>query len=271
MVRNHNPVCAKAYRVAGIFRVEDPFDHHRAVPEFADPLQVFPGDGRIEIVRQPADVIFQPGRFTQIRRDISQIVRTAVQANIPGPLRVGHCLPVAAQGGIRAAHAGVGVTVARARCRHIDGKDQRGAACCFGALQRVTHKAAIAQDVQLEPHWALDGGGDLFDRADGHGREGKRNAFGIRRGGRLHFPATGVHAAQANGRKGHRHGERFVKQFCLKAQVRHIFQHALAQSHLRKVFHIAPQGIFGIRPAVDIVEQERGQNALRRGAVVTGC
>ncbi len=125
MVRDHDPIGAKTHRVAGIFRVEDPFDHHRAVPEFADPLQVFPGDRRIEIVRQPANVVLQPGRFTQVGRNIAQIVRTAVQPDIPRPLRVRHRLPVTAQGRVRAAHAGVGVAVARAGGRHVDGKDQR--------------------------------------------------------------------------------------------------------------------------------------------------
>ena len=42
VVRDHNAVSAEAHRVAGVFRIEDPFDHHRAVPEVADPLQVFP-------------------------------------------------------------------------------------------------------------------------------------------------------------------------------------------------------------------------------------
>ncbi len=125
MVRDHDPIGAKTHRVARIFRIEDPFDHHRAVPEFADPLQVLPRDRRIEVVRQPADVIFQPGGFTEVCRDVPQIVRTTVQPDIPRPLRVRHRLPVAAQGGVRAAHAGVGITVARAGGRHIDGKDQR--------------------------------------------------------------------------------------------------------------------------------------------------
>lgn len=159
-------------------------------------------------------------------------MRTSVQTHIPRPLRVRHRLPVAAQSGIRAAHAGVGVAVARARRWHIDGKDQRGTARRFGALQRVAHKTAIAQDVQLEPHRTLDGRRDLFNRADGDGREGKRNTHGIRGRRRLHFATTGVHTAQTDGGEGDRHGERFVEQRRLKAQVRHILQHALTQGHL---------------------------------------
>ena len=48
----------------------------------------------------------------------------AVDADIPGPLRVRYCLPVATQGSIWAAHPGVGIAVTGARRRHINGKDQ---------------------------------------------------------------------------------------------------------------------------------------------------
>lgn len=103
----------------------------------------------------------------------SQIVRTAVNANIPCPLRMRHRLPVTTHRRIRTAHSRVRIAITCARRGHIDGKHQRGTARRFGALQRVTHKAAIAQHVQLEPHWALDGGRDFFNRANGHGRKGK--------------------------------------------------------------------------------------------------
>ena len=77
VVGNHDPVCAEAYRVAGVLRIEDPLDHHRAIPEIADPLKVFPGNRWVEVIRQPADVIFQAGRFAEVGGDIAQIVRTA--------------------------------------------------------------------------------------------------------------------------------------------------------------------------------------------------
>ena len=138
-------------------------------------------------------------------------MRATVKADVPRPLRMGDGLPVAAQGGVRAAHAGMGVAVAGAGSRHIDGKDQRRAAGGFGALQRIAHKAAVAQDIQLEPHRALDGRGDLFDRADGNGREGERNAFVVRRAGGLHFAAAGVHPAQPDRRQRRRHRQLLVE------------------------------------------------------------
>ena len=125
-------------------------------------------------------------------------MRTTIQTNVPCPLGMGDRLPVTAQRRIRAAHTGMGITVAGARRGHIDSKDQRGAACRFGALQGITHKAAIAQDVQLEPHWAFDGRGDFFNRADGNRRKRKRNTFGVSGGGGLNFTPTRIHATQTD-------------------------------------------------------------------------
>jgi len=171
---------------------------------------------------------------------------------------MGDCLPVAAQCGIWAAHPGMGVTVACARCGHIDGKDQRGTTRRFSAFQGVTHKAAIAQNIQLKPHRTLDSRGDFFNRAYGYCGKRKRNAFGISGGGGLNFAPTRIHAAQTDRCKGHRHGERFVEQLCLQAQVGHILQHALAKGHLRQVCHVTAQSVLCIRPTVNIVEQEGG-------------
>ncbi|MOA16540.1 hypothetical protein D3C78_1367610 [compost metagenome] len=128
-----------------------------------------------------------------------------------------HRLPVTTHRRIRTAHSRVRIAITCARRGHIDGKHQRGTARRFGALQRVTHKAAIAQHVQLEPHWALDGGRDFFNRANGHSRKGKGDPFGICRSRSLHLATTRVHPAQPNGRKGYRHRQRLVEEFCLKA------------------------------------------------------
>src|SRR5690606_14771763 len=53
VVGYHYTVGTKAHRIAGVFRIENALDHHRAVPEVTNPLQIFPGDGRIEVGTQP--------------------------------------------------------------------------------------------------------------------------------------------------------------------------------------------------------------------------
>ncbi len=83
----------------------------------------------------------------------------------------------AAQGGVRAAHPRVGVAVTGAGHRHVDGEHQRFHAGGLGALQRIAHKAAIFQHVELEPHRPIDRRRHLFDRADRHGGQRERNAF----------------------------------------------------------------------------------------------
>src|SRR5258705_8512000 len=52
------------------------------------------------------------------------LFRSAQQAHVHGPGRVRDRLPVAAHGGIRAAHARMRIAVARAGHRHVHGEDQ---------------------------------------------------------------------------------------------------------------------------------------------------
>ena len=137
---------------------------------------------------------------------------TTVQAHIPRPLRMRHRLQVAAHCRVRAAHSRMRITITRARCRHIHGENQRRTTRCFCSLQRVTHKAAIAQYIKLEPHWALDGWRDFFNRANGNRRESKRNAMRIRRFGSLNFAASRIHATQTYRTQRHRHRQFLIKQ-----------------------------------------------------------
>src|SRR5690606_23050088 len=72
MVGYHDPVGTEAYRIARVISVEDALDHHRSLPEFADPFQVLPADRRIEVAGQPADVIGQPGGTAAVSRYVAQ-------------------------------------------------------------------------------------------------------------------------------------------------------------------------------------------------------
>src|SRR5690554_2187552 len=57
VVGDHDAVGTKAHGIFGVFSIQYAFDHHRAVPELANPLQVLPGNRRIEVVGQIADVV----------------------------------------------------------------------------------------------------------------------------------------------------------------------------------------------------------------------
>ena len=118
----------------------------------------------VEVGGEIADVVFQRHGVALVGGDVAQIVRTALHAHIPRPLRVQHGLQVAAQGGVGAAHARVRVAVARAGRGHVHGENQRGAAGRLGALQHVFHEAAILEHVKLKPHGSPDGKHHFLNR-----------------------------------------------------------------------------------------------------------
>ncbi|MCY1361601.1 hypothetical protein D9M69_482710 [compost metagenome] len=268
MVGHDYAVGAEFHRVAGVVRVEDALDHHRAVPEVADPLEVLPGDRRVEVGAQPADVVGQAGRVAAVGGDVAEVVRLAEQADVERPARVGHGLQHAAHGGVRAAHPGMRVAVAGAGHRHVDGEHQGGHPGGLGALQGVAHEAAVFQHVELEPHRPVDGRRDFLDWAHRHGGQGEGHALARRRPRCLHLAAARVHAGQADRGEGHRHRQGLAEQLGLQAQLGHVLQHALAQGNAGQVFDVALERVFGIGAAVDVVEQEGRQPTLGSGAVV---
>lgn len=200
----------------------------------------------------------------------AEIVGLAQQADVPGPGRVGHGLQDAARRGVGAAHAGMGVAVAGAGDRHVDGEHQGGDAGGLGPLQGVAHEAAVLQHVELEPHRPVDGRGDLLDRAHRYRRQGEGHALRRRRARRLGFTAAGVHAGETDRGERHRHRQGLVEQAGFQAQLGHVLQHPLTQGDGRQVLDVAAQGVLGVGAAVDVVEEERRQLALGGGAVVGG-
>ena len=270
MVGDDDAVGAKAHGVLGVLGVQDALDDHGPLPEGAYPFEVLPGNGGIEVGAQPADVVGQARGAAPVGRDVAQVMRAAQQAHVHGPGRVRDRLPVAAHGGIRAAHARMRIAVARAGHGHVHGEDQGGAAGRLGTLQRVLHEAPVLEHIELEPHGALDLGRHLFDGADRDRGHGERNAMGVGRARGLHFAAAAVHARQAHGRQRHGDGQLLAEQLDAGVQPAHVLEHALAQRHGGQVFHIAAQRLLGIGAAVDVVEQERRQALLRRCTVVGG-
>ena len=270
MVRDHDAVRTERQRGARIVRFQDALDHHRAVPLVADPLQVAPADGRIEIVTQPADIVGQSGYLAAIGRDIAQVVRAAVQAHVPGPARVRDCLQHAPQRGVGAAHAAMGIAVACARDRHIDGEYQRGGAQRLGALQDIAHEGAVLEHIELEPQRLVDRLGHLGQRAHRHGGLDERNAARTGCARSLHLAPARIHAGQAHRRQRDRHAVGVAEPLGGQVQVFRPLQDALAQVDLLQVIDIGAQGLLGAGAAVEVMEQEGRKLALRDGAEI-GC
>ena len=268
MVGDHDAVGPETHRVLGVLRVEDALDDHRAFPEFADPFQVFPTDRRVEVVGQPANVVLQVGGFAQVFGDIAQVVGAAHQAHIEGPLRLGHCLQHAPLRRVGAGHTGVSVTVACARCRHVNGEHQRCHPGGLRPLQGVAHEAAILEHIQLEPDRLRALRGHFLNRTHRHCRQAKRDVFVGRRLGCLHFTASRIHAGQPDGAEDDRHRQFRAEQMGAQAQVVDIAQDALAQADLGQVRTVGAQRVLGVGAAVDVIEQKARQLALGRSAVV---
>ena len=147
MVGHDDAVSAKAHGITCIIGVENAFDDHLAFPEFANPLQVFPGNGRIKISTKPADIIGQACRVAAIGRDIAQVMWLTQQTNVQSPAWMSDGLQHAPQRRIGAAHARVRIAVACPWRGHVHGENQGVDACRLGAFQCVLHEAAILEHI----------------------------------------------------------------------------------------------------------------------------
>ncbi|PAV93506.1 hypothetical protein WR25_24151 [Diploscapter pachys] len=139
-------------------------------------------------------------------------MRPAMDADVPGPARMGDRLQHPPPGGPRSRHARMRVAVARAGDGHVDGEDQSLHPGCLRPLQRVAHEAAILQHIELEPDRRGRLALDFVDGADRYGRQGEGHLLACGGACRLHFAAPGIHARQADGGEDDRHAERPAEQ-----------------------------------------------------------
>ena len=116
----------------------------------------------------------------------------------------------------------MGVAIAGAGGRHIDGEYQGLHPRSPGPLQRILHEPSVAQDIELEPHGPVDGRRHLLNGADRDGGQGEGHAARGRRLGRLHLAAPGVHAGQADWRQDDRQPQGLVEQPCFQAEAGHV-------------------------------------------------
>ena len=158
------------------------------------------------------------------------------------------------------------VTVACARCRHVNGEHQGSHPGGLRPLQGVAHETAIASTYS----WNQIGCGlcdatSSIEHTDTVDRQ--KGMFCWPPPGRLHFTASRVHAGQADRAEDHRHRQFGAEQLGGKTQVVDIAQDALAQADLGQVRTVGAQRVLGVGAAVDVIEQKRGNLRLaRRGS-----
>jgi hypothetical protein len=133
----------------------------------------------------------------------------------------------------------------------------------LGALDQALDEVAVFHHVELEPERVAVGVlGDVFERADAHGRQRERNAEGLGRA-RAQDLAVGVlHAGEAGGRDGHGHGRFLAGHGGAQRAAFHVHGHALAQLDLLEVAFVGAVGAFGPRAGVGVVVEHLGHAAL---------
>ena len=176
MVRHHDGVGAELDRGPGVIGVEDALQDQLARPDLLDPLDVLPGQRRIELVADPFGELVDVVHALHVAGEIAEGLALALE-DAPGPGRLGrHVDDVLEADFRRHRHAVLDVAVALAEHLQVDGEHQRVALGRHRARQDVLGEAAVADHVELEPERFAGRLRHVFDRADRHGRERERNA-----------------------------------------------------------------------------------------------
>ena len=139
---------------ARIVGLEHALDEELAVPETAQPLDVLPGDGRIELRVDPGLVRVQVGRIGDDVRQAAEGVRLAEQAHVAHPAGPRADLPGLRElrpEAVAADHAVAGVAMTQARHRQVHREQQRRAAAVARAPEQALHDLAVPHHVELEP------------------------------------------------------------------------------------------------------------------------
>ena len=130
MVGDDDAVGTRVRRGAGVLGIEDALDHELPGPLRAQALDVLPGQGPVEIAPGPFQEVEQIGPFVEQVRDIAERMRAAPDPDVPGPVWLAHRLQHTARLAPEArgrVQAGMGVAIARAGDRQVDGEQEDGA------------------------------------------------------------------------------------------------------------------------------------------------
>ena len=271
MIGHDNTVGAQPDRIPRVLRIQNPLDDQRPGPFRPDPVQIRPGDRRIEVGGDPAEEIEQAGLALQHRRHIPENMGTAPQAHIQGPAGMLRHLPHPPRGARqprRPGQARAQVAIPGAGHRQVHGEDQGRTSRLPRPGQQVAHEPPVAQHVELEPERAGHRCSHLGDRTDAHRRKGKGYPRRLGRPRGLGLPPPGVHTGQPHRRQRHRKGDGLAEQGRPELDVGHISQHPLADFQRLEILDIPPQRGLGVAAPVEIVEQEPGQPLLGGGAIV---
>ena len=83
MVGDDDPIDAAPDRLAGVLQIEHAFEHQGPGPAFAHPIDILPGDRRIEVAPDPAPELIEGFELRRGGGDIAESVRPAIDLHIP--------------------------------------------------------------------------------------------------------------------------------------------------------------------------------------------
>ena len=147
------------------------------------------------------------------------------------------------------------IAVALAEDLQIDGEHQRAAFGGGGSFDQGADETAVLHDVKLEPERLVDGGRDVLDRADRHGREAKRDSGLLRGAASEDLAVTVLHAAKPDRRQRQRQRHRFAEDGGVRAPLGDVDENPLPQLDAFEIGAVGIQRLFGIGAAVGVVEE----------------
>src|ERR1700681_1937681 len=85
MVGHHESLCARLDGIAGVFTIQHALDDERAIPGGAYPVEIRPGNGAVEVVRDPGQKIARSTAVLQRAGHRAQAMRSSVHPHVPQP------------------------------------------------------------------------------------------------------------------------------------------------------------------------------------------
>jgi hypothetical protein len=271
MVGHHHRVHAGVGGRPGILGIENAFQHHRAFPVVADPGQVVPGDGRIELRVHPVSKVV--GRVASGNRigEVAKRVGPALDTHLPHPAWVAD--PIESPNGRThgrdpAAQAVSSVAVAGAHHRKVRRQYQHATPHRLGTGHQILCVAAVPHDVQLKPRRPLGRSGHLLQRADRHGGLHEAHTCVFGRSSRRHLGPVGKHARQPHRGQKHRQAQLLAQHRGAHRSGGHVAQHPLTQRDRLQVGGVGRQRRLLVGTPVDVVEQLSWQPSTRHLPII---
>jgi hypothetical protein len=147
------------------------------------------------------------------------------------------------------------VLVPLAQDLQVQREDQRRYVRPLGPFDDVVGKFLIAHHIKLEPERLAGRLGDIFDRTDRHGGQGKGYAKGVGGAGGLDLAIRPLHPGQAHRGERHRHGHGETGHGRGLRPVGHVDSNALAEPYLVKITDVFAECLFGVTAGFAIVPE----------------